>query len=66
MYSHGAAADEQMMAHYYSELHRVYTDRYGTVWSQALPSSGAPDEPRREGLPEGVSERQSSGHFEHK
>jgi hypothetical protein len=35
MYSHGAAADEQMMAQYYPELHRVYADRYGTVWSQA-------------------------------
>ena len=27
MYSHGAAADEQMMAQYYPELHRVYADR---------------------------------------
>src|SRR5258707_11960278 len=33
MYSHGAAADERMMAQYYPELHRVYADRYGTVWS---------------------------------
>jgi hypothetical protein len=33
MYSHGAAADEQMMAQYYPELHRVYADRYGAVWS---------------------------------
>ena len=48
MYSHGAAADEQMMARYYSELHRVYTDRYGTVWSQASQSSGAPDASRRQ------------------
>jgi hypothetical protein len=24
-----------MMAHYYPELHSVYADRYGTVWSQA-------------------------------
>jgi hypothetical protein len=39
MYSHGAAADERMMARYYPELHRVYADRYGTVWSGA---SGAP------------------------
>jgi hypothetical protein len=66
MYSHGAAADDQMMARYYSELHRVYTDRYGTVWSQASQSSGAPDAPRREAPPHGVSEQQSSGHFEHK
>ena len=34
MYSHGAAADERMMAQYYPELHRVYADRYGTVWSR--------------------------------
>ena len=33
MYSHGAAADEQMMAQYFPDLHRVYADRYGTVWS---------------------------------
>ena len=32
MYSHGASADEQMMARYYSDLRRVYADRYGTVW----------------------------------
>jgi hypothetical protein len=41
MYSHGAAADEQVMAQYYPELHRVYADRYGTVWSQ----SSAPRSP---------------------
>jgi len=35
MYGRGAAADQQMMAKYYPELHRVYSDRYGTVWSQA-------------------------------
>ena len=35
MYSHGAAADQQMMAQYYPQLHRVYADRYGTVWSEA-------------------------------
>jgi hypothetical protein len=38
MYSHGLAADEQMMAHYYPEFRKVYTDRYGTVWSRALPA----------------------------
>jgi hypothetical protein len=38
MYSHGAAADERMMAQYYPELHRVYADRYGTVWSRASSS----------------------------
>jgi hypothetical protein len=45
MYSHGSAADEQIMARYYPELHRVYADRYGTVWSQASAPSGAPDAP---------------------
>jgi hypothetical protein len=35
MYSHGAAADERMMAQYYPQLHKVYADRYGTVWSRA-------------------------------
>ena len=43
MYSHGAAADEQMMGQYYPELHRVYADRYGTVWSGALRSSVPPN-----------------------
>jgi hypothetical protein len=39
MYSHGAAADRQMMARYYPELHSVYADRHGTVWSQVSASS---------------------------
>jgi hypothetical protein len=34
MYSHGASADQRIMAQYYPELHRVYSDRYGAVWSQ--------------------------------
>jgi hypothetical protein len=34
MYSHGASADQRMMAQYYPEFHTVYSDRYGTVWSQ--------------------------------
>jgi hypothetical protein len=42
MYSHGAAADEQMMAQHYPELHKVYADRYGTVWSQVLAKPGPP------------------------
>jgi len=37
MYSHGVAADEHMMAQYYPELHRVYADQHGTVWSRTLP-----------------------------
>jgi hypothetical protein len=36
MYSHGTAADERMMAQYYPELHRVYADRHGSVWSRAF------------------------------
>jgi len=44
MYSHGAAADEQMMMQYYPELHRVYADRHGTVWSQG---SAPPVSPTR-------------------
>ncbi len=35
MYSHGGAADQHMMAHYYPGLHKVYADRYGTVWTEA-------------------------------
>lgn len=42
MYSHGAAADEEMMAQYYPELHRVVTDRYGTVWARAESPLRAP------------------------
>jgi hypothetical protein len=42
MYSHGAPADERMMAQYYPELHRVYADGYGTVWSRAKRSSAGP------------------------
>jgi hypothetical protein len=44
MYSHGAAADEKMMAQYYPEHHKVYADRYGTVWSQ-LSAPPRPPEP---------------------
>jgi hypothetical protein len=40
MYSHGARADEQMMAQFYPELHKVYADRYGTVWSQVSAPPG--------------------------
>jgi hypothetical protein len=39
MYSHGVAADERMMAQYYPELHRVYADQRGTVWSRGSPAS---------------------------
>jgi hypothetical protein len=33
MYSAGADADAQMMRLNFPSLHRVYADRYGTVWS---------------------------------
>jgi hypothetical protein len=44
MYSHGAVEDEQMMTQYYPLFHRVYADRYGTVWSQTSAPSGTPNE----------------------
>jgi hypothetical protein len=33
MLSHSVAEDADMMAQYYPTWHRVYADRYGTVWS---------------------------------
>jgi hypothetical protein len=35
MFSHGVAEDAKMMAAYYPTWHRVFADRYGTVWSAA-------------------------------
>jgi hypothetical protein len=35
MYSHGPAPDVRMMTEHYPELHQVYDDQYGTVWSMA-------------------------------
>jgi hypothetical protein len=35
MLTHGPAADTQMMAQNYPTWHKVYADRFGTVWSQA-------------------------------
>lgn len=46
MYSHGALADSKMMTDYYPQLHSVYTDRYGSVWSQ---SSAQPDSATTDG-----------------
>ena len=49
MYSHGAAADAALMVRSCPTFHRVYADRYGTVWSEALGPPGAKDpesEPR--------------------
>jgi hypothetical protein len=34
MITHGAAADEQMMRENFSAMRRVYTDEYGSVWSE--------------------------------
>jgi hypothetical protein len=33
MITHGAAADEQMMRENFTAMRRVYTDKYGSVWS---------------------------------
>jgi hypothetical protein len=33
MITHGTAADEQMMRDNFTEMRRVYTDKYGSVWS---------------------------------
>ena len=33
MVSHGAAADQQMMARYYPTLHPIFADHHGWVWS---------------------------------
>jgi hypothetical protein len=46
MYSHGAAADAQMMRQQYPLLHMVYADRHGAVWSTA-PSVMRPPKWRR-------------------
>jgi hypothetical protein len=35
MITHGPAADKQMMAQNYPTWHKVYGDRFGTVWSAA-------------------------------
>lgn len=35
MSSHGPVADAQMMQEHFPGLHRVYSDRYGSVWSAA-------------------------------
>ncbi len=35
MLSQGVTEDREMMARYYPTWHRVFADRYGTVWSEA-------------------------------
>jgi hypothetical protein len=34
MFSHGVIEDNNMMARYFPAMHRVYADRFGTVWSE--------------------------------
>ncbi len=41
MVSHGRAEDATEMHEFYPELHRVYDDPYGTVWSATTLASGA-------------------------
>lgn len=35
MYSRGSSEDAKMMAEYFPEMHKVYGDSFGTVWSTA-------------------------------
>lgn len=35
MVSRGRTTDARMMAHYFPEMHKVYSDPFGTVWSAA-------------------------------
>ncbi len=37
MFTHGAAADREMMARYYPAMHQVFADHYGWVWSEKSP-----------------------------
>jgi hypothetical protein len=41
MVSHGNAEDAKMMARYFPEMHQVYADPFGTVWSAAPPVAHA-------------------------
>jgi len=50
-----------MMGHYYPQLHRVYADRYGTVWSNVSASSGLPDESAARVFHDAASKEQSGG-----
>jgi hypothetical protein len=46
MISHGRTTDAKMMARYFPDLHQVYADPYGTVWSTAQPSHSTRSVPR--------------------
>lgn len=48
MFSHGAEADTQMMQQNFPRVHRVYADRYGSVWSTAPSQLRAPIAHRRQ------------------
>ncbi len=39
MVSHTAAENSALIRRYYPEMHRVYADRYGSVWSSAPAST---------------------------
>jgi hypothetical protein len=43
MYSHGAAADAIIIAEYYPNSRLVYSDRNGSVWSQASTPHASPE-----------------------
>jgi hypothetical protein len=38
MFSHGETADAAMMRDQFPDMHRVYQDEHGSVWSAASPS----------------------------
>jgi hypothetical protein len=40
MYSRGPASDARMMEQFFPQLHPVYADRYGTVWSELSAQPG--------------------------
>ena len=44
MITHGTAADAQMMRTHFPQLHRVYADRFGSVWSAVSIGSTAVSE----------------------
>jgi hypothetical protein len=45
MVTHGAAENNAMMRKHYPEMHRVYADRYGSVWSSAPASTATAASP---------------------
>ena len=45
MISQGTAADSTMMSRYFPDLHRVFADRHGSVWSAVPAAARAPSSP---------------------